>query len=213
MELIRCGKGHYYDKSKGNCPICSAESIVENTVLEGFFDKGIPTEIHDEKPITPAADPVIPLDIPLDLSESDLVPPSWLKREGILDDYQVSESEDRGPVVPLEEHLPVGWLVCLSGADKGMSHRLHAGTNFIGRGADMDVCIKNDQSVSTRNHASVSYDERGRVFYITKGEVRNPTYLNGRSVRSDADLNQWDIIEVGATKLMFVPLCGKKFNW
>ncbi len=198
MELVRCGNGHYYDKSKGECPICSAD----NTVLVGSFGDPIVTYIPQDDPGLPE----IPLDVPLE----------WPDPGEILTGYVSYDPEPASPVdpqEPLDENLVVGWLVCLSGAEKGKSYRLHTGTNFIGRGEDMDVCIKNDQSVSTRNHASVSYDERERVFYITKGEVRNPTYLNGKSVRSDADLRAWDKIEVGATKLMFVPLCSEKFDW
>ena len=77
----------------------------------------------------------------------------------------------------------VGWLICVKGSNRG------------------------------KDYASVSYDVRERVFYIAKGEVRNPTYLNGRALRSDADLVAYDRIEIGNTELIFVPLCNDQFNW
>lgn len=107
----------------------------------------------------------------------------------------------------------VGWLVCVKGPDMGKDYRLHSGTNFIGRSERMDVCIKNDTAISRESAASVSYDDRSRTFFIQKGEVRNLIYLNGRALRSDADLAIYDRIEIGNTMLVFVPLCGQQFNW
>ena len=107
----------------------------------------------------------------------------------------------------------VGWLICVKGPNRGRDYRLHSGSNFIGRSKSMDVCIENDQTISNRNHASVSYDERSKTFYIAKGEVRNLIYLNGKPVRSDADLVSYDRIEIGNTELLFVALCSDRFNW
>ena len=129
------------------------------------------------------------------------------------------EIEDYEPTMPdaindVEGFDPiVGWLICVKGPNRGKDYRLHSGTNFIGRSKEMDVCIENDQTISKRNAASISYDDRTKSFFIEKGEVRNLIYLNGKSVRSDADLTVYDRIEIGSTELVFIPLCGEKFNW
>ena len=107
----------------------------------------------------------------------------------------------------------VGWLVCVKGPEMGRDYRLHSGTNFIGRSKRMDVCIENDTAISREAAASISYDDRSRGFFIQKGEVLNLIYLNGKALRSDADLNIYDRIEIGNTMLVFVPLCGQQFNW
>ncbi len=128
-------------------------------------------------------------------------------------------AEDYGPTMPdpingVTGFDPiVGWLVCVKGPNRGKDYRLHSGTNFIGRSPEMDVCIQNDDAISKRNAASISYDDRTRSFFIQKGEVRNLLYLNGKPVRSDADLVKYDRIEIGSTELLFVPLCGEGFSW
>ena len=77
----------------------------------------------------------------------------------------------------------------------------------------MDICIENDNTISRRKAASISYDDLGKVFFIQKGEGRNLIYLNGAAVRSDADLAIYDRIRIGSTELIFVPLCCDKFTW
>ena len=77
----------------------------------------------------------------------------------------------------------------------------------------MDVCIENDQTISKKNAASISYDDRSKTFFIQKGEVRNLLYLNGKPVRSDADIVAYDRLEIGSTELVFLPLCGENFDW
>lgn len=129
------------------------------------------------------------------------------------------EIEDYGQTMPAMLYEKggfdpvVGWLICVKGPNRGRDYRLHSGSNFIGRSKSMDVCIENDQTVSNRNHASVSYDDRSKTFYIAKGEVRNLIYLNGKPVRSDADLVSYDRIEIGNTELIFIALCSDRFDW
>jgi len=38
-------------------------------------------------------------------------------------------------------------------------------------------------------------------------------HLNDEEVDVPVELKPHDIIELGQTKLMFVPLCGEKFQW
>lgn len=107
----------------------------------------------------------------------------------------------------------VGWLVCVSGPNRGKDYRLHSGTNFIGSDKKMDVCIENDHTISRRNAASISYDDQEKVFFVQRGDGRNLIYLNGKAVRNDADLVIYDQIKIGETELVFVPLCCDKFTW
>ena len=107
----------------------------------------------------------------------------------------------------------VGWLVCVSGPNKGKDYRLHSGKNFIGSSKENDVCIENDKTISHFKAASVSYDALNKVFYIQSGDGRNLTYLNNEPVLSFAKLAIYDCITVGSTDLLFVPLCCDKFTW
>ena len=221
MEAIKCNRGHFYDKALGSCPICAAEAssnrspfITDSNVpdtIPATAPTGMNFDIPSTVPSTTGFD--IPSTIPATtpgFAPTELGTPIG-GSDFDLDAYPVTSvagSYGEEPFDPV-----VGWLICVKGPNRGKDYRLHSGTNFIGRGKQSDICIDSDQAISTRNHASVSYDEREKVFYITKGEVRNPTYLNGKALRSDADLVIYDHIEIGNTELVFVPLCGEQFNW
>lgn len=111
-------------------------------------------------------------------------------------------------------HDPVvGWLVCVDGPDKGRDFRLHAGRNFVGRAEGMHVALTADPAVSRDKHCIVVFDPRARAFRVAPGESAALTYLNGASVDVPASLSAFDRIEVGASSLLFVPLCGDRFSW
>lgn len=107
----------------------------------------------------------------------------------------------------------VGWLVCIQGPEKGRDYRVRSERNGIGRGADMAICINGDEAISRENHAYISFNPRKGSFRIAPGDGRGMTYLNGEEVDVPMPLQAYDRIELGQTHLLFVPLCGEKFNW
>lgn len=107
----------------------------------------------------------------------------------------------------------VGWLVCVEGLNKGRDYRLHSDNNFIGRDESMDVVIDGDDAISRRNHARLTYDPESGKYYFAQEEGRSIVKINGQVVLCAVELQAYDVIETGATKLMFVPLCGEKFQW
>ena len=107
----------------------------------------------------------------------------------------------------------VGWLVCIDGADRGRDYRIRSEKNFIGRSDKMDICIKGDNAISREKHASISHNPRNGTFRLQPGEGRGLVYLNGEETGIPTELKAHDIIELGQTKLMFVPLCGENFKW
>lgn len=107
----------------------------------------------------------------------------------------------------------VGWLICIEGAERGRDYRIYSDRNFIGRGEGMRICIKGDDTISRERHSEINFDARHQTFYIAPGDGRGNTYLNDRPVLQAQALQPWDIIEIGETKLVFVPLCGPVFNW
>ncbi len=107
----------------------------------------------------------------------------------------------------------VGWLVCIEGPDKGSDFRLHADNNYIGRDPSMDVCIPGDDTVTRDRHALLAYDFETRAFYLAPtGGKKNPR-LNGKPVLAAVELAPYDHIQLGETTLLFVPLCGDRFDW
>lgn len=117
------------------------------------------------------------------------------------------------------EILPVvGWLVIITGPGAGRDFRLIPGQNYIGRDQDMEVCLDfgdaGDPMVSRREHALVVYDMEDNECYLSdRTQSRNLPRLNGKSVRTATTLKSGDIIQVGGTRFLFIPLCGESFNW
>jgi hypothetical protein len=107
----------------------------------------------------------------------------------------------------------VGWLVCIEGVDKGKDYRLKNGKNFLGRSPTMDIHIAGDLSLSRERATSITYDSKKCEFWVGPGEAKVNVYLNDDLVKAAEKLNPYSVIEIGKTKLMFVPFCGEKFKW
>lgn len=107
----------------------------------------------------------------------------------------------------------VGFLVCIAGPNRGRDYKLVAGRNFIGRGAAMDVALTDDDTVSRESHALVTYDVKHNKFSLSPGQGRGITYCNDEQVEMVRPLKAYDIIEVGKSRLIFLPLCGEQFRW
>lgn len=121
----------------------------------------------------------------------------------------VGQSSDGGELDPV-----VGWLVVLSGPGRGNARRLGYGQNSLGRDKGERVSLDfGDDSISRSKHAFVLYEPRKRQYFVRPGDGANLTYLNGELLSDSRPLSATDIIEVGATKLKFVPLCGPDFDW
>jgi hypothetical protein len=108
----------------------------------------------------------------------------------------------------------VGWLVVVGGPGRGHVLKLGHGMNSIGR-ADSQRCRLDfgDTEVSRKVHATVTYDPRGRKFYLMHGGGQNLTYIGETPVLAPMVLNGGELISLGKTKLKFIPLCGADFDW
>ncbi len=106
----------------------------------------------------------------------------------------------------------VGWLVCIDGPSRGSDYRLHAGYNYIGR-EEGDVRIGGDQQISRRNHAMIAFDDVDAVYFVGPSAGRNLIKVNGKTVLNAVELNNYDVITIGTSKMIFVALCGEHFNW
>lgn len=119
------------------------------------------------------------------------------------------------PVEILEEPvLPVcGWLVCIEGAKPGTDYKIHDGKNFVGRGDDMDIQILGDNSINRKNHAIIVYDSKKMNTVILPGDSVGLAYLNDEAVYVPTELQPYNVITLGKSRFLFVPLCGTNFSW
>lgn len=115
--------------------------------------------------------------------------------------------------VPTAFNPVTGWLVCVEGASKGTDYRIRSQYNYIGRAKHMDICISGDEFISGEKAAILAYDDMERKFFIAPGMGHNLIRLNDKMVMGSEMLKAYDIITVGKTKLLFIPLCGEQFDW
>ena len=238
MKLKRCENGHFYDQDKfAACPHCAAieeemdnetQTLDEQTmsIYENPPEDMGSARTDDEESVTIPADSadVHRVEIPEpepNRTETQMTEPErrGTVQERAFRNIQPEPDYDDDPVTvglfgdPHEPRPVVGWLVCIKGEMYGQSFPLHAGKNFVGRGANMDVVIRGDRSVSRDKHAIIIYEPRRREFIAQAGESRELFYLNDEVVLSMDKLKNHDVLTIGRTDLMFVPLCGEDFSW
>ncbi len=111
-------------------------------------------------------------------------------------------------------HDPVtGWLVCIEGEERGHDYQIRSEKNFIGRSDEMHINIQGDNTISRRNHAVISYNPKQRNFVLIPGSGTGIIYVNEEALYSPLELNAYDVIEMGKSKFLFIPLCGEHFEW
>lgn len=194
MEMKQCSNGHYYDAARTpECPYCNSASANVNMTRPLNVDQTMPLQgnVNDEINVTR---PQNAAPFSSHVRPEDGVTVALIKKDLGID-----------PVV--------GWLVCVEGGDKGRDYRIHAQRNFIGRSEKMDICIRGDETISRENQAIVSYDNKKKTFRLFPGDGKGIVYLNDEEIFTATELKAYDIIEIGTTKLLFIPLCGEKFEW
>ena len=206
MTLVKCPNGHYYDSSRfgNNCPHCG----MSGAASIGADQTTVPLNIPD------APQPANEVTEPLTVSQPVVSQPANVTALTVSDDDRTLPVTADMLDGMVEKPAPVvGWLVCTDGVNKGTDYRLHQGRNFVGRSPEMDVCILGDNTVSRSSHAIVVYDPRSNVYLAQPGSSKELFYVNDKLVLNPVELKTMDLLNIGDTKLMFVPLCGEQFHW
>lgn len=200
MELKQCENGHFYNSGvHATCPYCSGENA--NATIG----------------VQPVPEPV---QEPVQFESMNHISDDIGKTVagGFYNNTNVSSSaKDPRTVAMIKKETGidpvVGWLVALNGKEIGKDYRVHADNNFIGRGENMDICVRGDDTISRENHAILSYDMEEKSFYLTPGSGRSIVRLNGKSIFTTAEMKAYDQIKLGNTVLAFMPFCGEEFDW
>lgn len=210
QKIISCPQGHYYDANRyESCPYCSsggfsptvdpfATSPVDGaqdaskTSYSGDGGLSETTPVGNYGNFTPTEDPGVRNRAVEAMSKTQFV----------------DSSTPSGAPVPV-----VGWLTAIEGPCRGTDYRIHTGYNYIGREAG-DICIHGDNTISAEKDANVTYVPQTRKFYIAHELGKNVLLVNDLPViGGSTELHNYDIITIGTTKLVFVGLCGEKFDW
>ena len=211
MKLSTCPKGHFYDADKyASCPYCvpqdEAEAVTEalNVTMEDFSTRAPSTGASAAGAVQqPVSVQTSGAAQQAASGQTSAVVPTSEKRRTAFVNTAVSgweePEEDENCTVGYYAQVigvepVVGWMVCIKGAYRGESFKLKSGRNFIGR-------------------AAVVYDPKSRAFIVAAGDARELCYLNGEVVVTSQKLKAYDVLTLGNTELMLIPLCGEKFSW
>lgn len=197
--MKRCKNNHFYDDSLSDvCPICNGENDYTTVSLK--------TRPTNNRPVT---------DSSLEKSYAGAFDKNF-KSEGYLD-HLISDSNNSETVSVYQKTKGfdpvVGWLVCVEGASIGKDFIIKAERNFIGSDATMDIRILGDNSISAKKHAIISFNPKELIYRIAPGDSHGIVYVNNQEVFSPETLKHGDLIQIGQTTLMFVPLCNENFSW
>ncbi len=209
MSAVECGRGHLYDNNiYTTCPYCnnnnqeinfgtiSVNSDNRTRPIAGYNNLGSTIPSHDHEQSV--------------LNDGKTLPPKdYVKPKRVEDNNKtVGIMKEKLGIDPV-----VGWLVCIEGKEIGKDYKIRGQINTIGRSEKMDICIKEDNTISYENHARLSFSERNNKFNLIPAESKNVIYLNENEIFTPSLLNAYDIIDFGETKLMFIPFCSDKFDW
>lgn len=212
MAMQQCPNGHLYDDAKNsNCPYCSTGSSVNVTV-----------PLSDPQP--PMGGNMFPQTAPLDgfAGQEYVAPQPQVAQAAVQNDFpatapvgeQFATTTYKEDIVNENGIVEVrGWLVCLEGAKRGEDFKIRSEKNTIGRGSGNDIKLDFDSSISKGVNAIISYDVRNNKFFIFLGESKNNIYVNDTMLMTPIELKDYDVIEIGTTKMIFRSLCNDAFNW
>lgn len=187
MKQIQCASGHFYDPDENTrCPHCPVQGL----------DLG---SVKPEVRVTPVQGGLG--------GRSPAVPGGHRKTIAIWPGQGTTPSrvQNLDPVV--------GWLVAVEGPARGRDFRIRWGNNPIGRRPDQAISIAEDEAVHGEDHAFVIYEPRSNRFLLRAGTQRGLVYVDENLVVEPVSLEAYSVIRVGTSSLVFVPLCGDRFQW
>lgn len=212
VKMAMCPNGHYYNATlHATCPMCgaSASNNVRRTASASAAPTGDPSNIGRTMPADAAGrngSSGVGKTMPANGSGVTIPVTPNTDGGGRFGPTELADTMPGG-IDPV-----VGWLVCIEGATKGQEYRIHSGYNYIGRETG-DIRITGDMQISREKNAMIAYYAGNHSYYFGREEGRNIVLVNGKPVFSEVELHNFDVISIGASKLMFIGLCGERFSW
>lgn len=210
--MKQCNNGHIYDETRyGDCPYCKNDGSIGSRPLSGAgggaFPKTMPLQQPDAsaKQDNDRSSAVSELDVTVAKPVTAPHEPRAVKGEmGVTVALNLTDSG----INPVR-----GWLVVIEGEKKGTAFTIHSEKNSVGRGSMYDVNLSFDRSSSKDGDAVITFDARKCDFYISPASGRNNVYLNDNILLQPEKLEDYDILEIGATKFVFRSLCNEQFTY
>jgi hypothetical protein len=200
--MRRCDANeHFYDENKHTgCPHCVGLKYSDNksrdTVkVDNKKDKSLPTA--EQQTSSAGSNTIV----------------AWGNKKGTPDKPKET-IQLKQPVAQQKNAPVVGWFVIIKGKGEGTDFRIIPGMNTLGRESSNAISIDfGDTSISREKHCTIIFDYKNKLFFLQHGDGANLTYLNGNVVLTPTQLKAGDILDLGDTKLKFIPFCCEDFCW
>ena len=83
----------------------------------------------------------------------------------------------------------------------------------MGRNPDNRIVFAKDGQISREKHAFIMYEPKKHEFFIQSGDSSGLTYVNNENIIGAKKIDAYDIIELGGSQFIFIPLCCDRFSW
>jgi len=105
------------------------------------------------------------------------------------------------------------FLVCIDGPMTGASFVFQENKAIIGRQKNYEIALFRDPSVSRSPHAIIKYDKNTLKYTVAPGDAEKLVSVNGAFISQEQELGIYDILGIGQSRLLFIPVCSEKFAW
>lgn len=228
MAMQQCPNGHLYDDEKNiGCPYCGNGNSLNATVpLADSAPQMGANAFPQTAPIDGNVNVAAPMGATTPIMGDAYIPPQpnvagqgemppTVGMDGNMGVTVELDTSSRGGNNNNQDILKLrGWLVCIEGEKVGLDFKVYSGNNTVGRGDSNTIRIDFDMAVSKDVNMIITYDLRSNKFYAhSGGAARNNVYINNQLLMMPIEMKDYDVIEIGKTKLMFRSFCNDVFNW
>lgn len=230
-----CGN-RFFQEDYPECPICAGSIKRRQGDTEAMTDREYDMNRSATLPLhTPETERRAEVKTEADVGKTlppDHVPQrseNWKRTSGDMGETRPPYDVNGGTTPPVSgvtvpvEFIPghetaddyiVGWIIALNGKSRGEDYRIRGFNTTIGRGEKNTIVLTEDASVSRDVNCSIRYYSETSEYFIALGQnPKNAVYVNGKALKDVTQLHAYDVIKIGRTELLFVPLCGREFSW
>ena len=196
--------------------VSEAASVIEETAPVVEESAPIVEEIvHSEPETVPAVAETVPVEQPV------VAPQAAPIETSVASPFIMPAPVDPHATVAMTEsdmdYLPRvharAFLVCTDGPMTGASFVFQENKAIIGRQKNYEISLFRDPSVSRSPHAIIKYDKDSLTYTVAPGDAEKRVSVNGTFITSEQSLGIYDILGIGQSRLLFIPVCSEKFAW
>lgn len=196
-----------------------AETPVEPAVPEvpaepAVFEAPVETPVT-EKPVEPAA-----VETPVQPEVAETPAESVVSEVPVVPVVPQAPADPHATVAMTEsdmDYLPRlharAFFVCIDGPMTGASFVFQENKAIIGRQKNYEISLFRDPSVSRNPHAIIRYAKETLTYTVAPGDAEKKVSVNGEFISQEQTLKLYDIVGIGQTRLLFIPVCSEKFAW